>query len=99
MHNKPTGATVYGIDLGKKTFYAVGTDSCGRSIQRVALGRNTIFRFFANAQAAVIDMEACPGYCGWLVSLKRLAIPPALFLHSSSSPMSSQTRIGLPPVR
>lgn len=61
MRNKPVGATVYGIDLGKNTFHVVGTDSSGRPIQRVTLGRNTIFTFFANAQAALIGMEACPG--------------------------------------
>lgn len=61
MRNRPAGATVYGIDLGKNTFHVVGTDSSGRPIQRVTLGRNTIFTFFANAQVALVGMEACPG--------------------------------------
>jgi transposase len=61
MRTKPCGATVYGIDLGKNAFHVVGTDSNGRPIQRVTLGRNTIFPFFSNASVALIGMEACPG--------------------------------------
>lgn len=61
MRNKPVGATVYGIDLGKNTFHVVGTDATGRLLQRITLSRSTIFTFFANATAALIGMEACPG--------------------------------------
>lgn len=61
MRSKPCGASVYGIDLGKNTFHVVGTDPDGRPVQRVTLGRQTIFTFFSNAPAAVIGMEACPG--------------------------------------
>lgn len=61
MRNRPCGAAVYGIDLGKNTFHVVGTDSQGCPIQRVALTRATIFTFFSNASAALIGMEACPG--------------------------------------
>jgi len=61
MRTKPVGATVYRIDLSKNTFHVVGTDSCGCLLQRATLGRATVFRFFANAPAALIGMEACPG--------------------------------------
>lgn len=61
MRSKPIGATVYGIDLGKNTFHVVGADSDGRQIQRTTLSRATIFTLFANAPAALIGMEACPG--------------------------------------
>lgn len=61
MCNKPMGATVYGIDLGKKTFHVVGVDASGQPIQRITLSRTTIFSFFSNASHALIGMEACPG--------------------------------------
>lgn len=61
MRVKPCGAAVYGIDLGKSTFHVVGTDANGHLVQRVTLGRQTIFHFFANASTALIGMEACPG--------------------------------------
>lgn len=61
MRNKPMGATVYGIDLGKKTFHVVGVDASGQPIQRITLSRTTIFSFFSNASHALIGMEACPG--------------------------------------
>ncbi|WP_283151231.1 IS110 family transposase [Silvimonas soli] len=61
MRNKPVGATVYGIDLGKTTFHVVGLDAAGHPVQRITLSRNTIFTFFSNATAALIGMEACPG--------------------------------------
>lgn len=61
MRNKPAGAAVYGIDLGKNTFHVNGVDANGHPVQRVTLSRATIFTFFANAKAALIGMEACPG--------------------------------------
>lgn len=61
MRNKPMGAAVYGIDLGKNTFHVVGADASGQPIQRITLGRSTIFNFFSNASRALIGMEACPG--------------------------------------
>ncbi|WP_228535761.1 IS110 family transposase [Noviherbaspirillum malthae] len=61
MRNKPMGATVYGIDLGKNTFHIVGVDPAGKPIQRITLSRATIFNFFSNASRALIGMEACPG--------------------------------------
>ena len=61
MRVKPVGAVVYGIDLGKSSYHVAGTDRDGRVVQRVTLGRATIFAFFSNASAALIGMEACPG--------------------------------------
>ena len=61
MRNQPRGAVIYGIDLGKTSFHVVGLDADGRPIQRVKLGRTTIFQFFGNASSALIGMEACPG--------------------------------------
>lgn len=61
MRNQPRGATVYGIDIGKNVFHVVGLDQHGKPIQRAKFGRTTIFSFFANASAALIGMEACPG--------------------------------------
>jgi transposase len=61
MRNKPMGAAIYGIDLGKNTFHVVGVDAAGKPIQRLTLSRATIFNFFSNATRALIGMEACPG--------------------------------------
>jgi hypothetical protein len=49
LRNKPMGATIYGIDLGKNTFHIVGVDSAGRPMQRITLSRAAIFNFFSNA--------------------------------------------------
>ena len=61
MRIQPRGAVTYGIDLGKTSFHVVGLDATGQPIQRLTLGRTTIFQFFGNAAAALIGMEACPG--------------------------------------
>lgn len=61
IRNKPRGATVYGIDLGKNLFHVVGTDPAGNIVQRVKFRRDTLFTFFGHADHAVIGMEACPG--------------------------------------
>jgi len=61
MRNQPLGAVVYGIDLGKTSFHVVGLDGSGRPMQRITLSRTSVFRFFGNAAAALIGMEACPG--------------------------------------
>ena len=61
IRNKPRGATVYGIDLGKNIFHVVGTDSAGNVVQRVKFRRDTLRAFFERAERAVVGMEACPG--------------------------------------
>lgn len=61
MRTNPKGAQTYGVDIGKSVFHVVGTDAEGRPIQRAKFSHSTIFAFFANAPAALIGMEACPG--------------------------------------
>lgn len=61
IRNKPRGAAVYGVDLGKNVFHIVGTDSAGNVVQRAAFRRDTLIAFFARADLAVVGMEACPG--------------------------------------
>lgn len=61
MRTHPRNAATYGIDIGKTTYHVVGTDAEGKPIQRAKFSRSTIFTFFANAPAALIGMEACPG--------------------------------------
>ena len=45
MRDQPRGAAVYGIDLGKTSFHVVGLDASGHTIQRLKLGRTTVFQF------------------------------------------------------
>jgi transposase len=61
IRNKPRGAAVYGIDLGKNVFHVVGTDSAGNVVQRVRCRRDTLLTFFERAERATVGMEACPG--------------------------------------
>ena len=61
IRNKPRGATVYGVDLGKNIFHVVGTDPTGNVIQRVKFRRDTLLAFFVRAEPALVGMEACPG--------------------------------------
>jgi Transposase len=61
IRNKPRGATVYGIDLGKNIFHVVGADPAGNIIQRVKFRRETLLAFFERAEPALVGMEACPG--------------------------------------
>ncbi len=60
-HQPTTGATVYGIDLGKSSFHTIAMDVTGKPVQKLTLSRATIFTFFSNAPASIIGMEACPG--------------------------------------
>jgi transposase len=43
----------------------MASDSVGKPVQPVKLGRDTILRFFEAASPALIGMEACPG-AQWL---------------------------------
>lgn len=51
----------YGIDIGKNLFHVAGTDRAGRVTVRKKLRRDALLQFFANAPAATVAMEACPG--------------------------------------
>lgn len=61
MRNKPRGAAVYGVDLGKNLFHVVGVDTAGHVIQRAKFRRETLLTFFERADPAIVGMEACPG--------------------------------------
>ena len=61
MRNKPRGAAVYGVDLGKNLFHIVGLDVTGQVIQKAKFRRETVLVFFERADPAVVGMEACPG--------------------------------------
>jgi transposase len=61
MRNKPRGAAVYGVDLGKNLFHVVGVDTAGQVIQRAKFRRETALTFFERAEPAIVGMEACPG--------------------------------------
>lgn len=62
---RPLGAAIYGIDLGKTRFDVVASDATGKPIQRIKMTRHTILPFFEAAPHALIGMEACPG-AQWL---------------------------------
>ena len=40
--NKPRGAAIYGIDLGKNIFHVTGTDAAGNVVQRVRFRRDVL---------------------------------------------------------
>jgi len=62
MRTKPKAeAIAYGIDIGKKVFHVVALDQSGVPIQRAKFSRETFLRFFAEAPASLIGMEACQG--------------------------------------
>lgn len=61
MRNKPKGAVVYGVDIGKNLFHVVGVDAEGKPIQKVKFRRETVLQFFERAEPATVGMEACPG--------------------------------------
>jgi transposase len=61
IRNKPRGAAVYGVDLGKNLFHIVGTDAAGHIVQKAKFRRETVLAFFERAEPAIIGMEACPG--------------------------------------
>jgi len=55
------GIATYGIDLGKSKFHVVGVGGNGHGLLRRTFRRASLLEFFANAPAALIGMEACPG--------------------------------------
>jgi transposase len=61
IRNKPRGATVYGVDLGKNIFHVVGTEPASNVVQRVKFRWDTLLAFFERAEPALVGMEACPG--------------------------------------
>lgn len=61
MRNRPRGAAVYGIDIGKLRFDLVGLDRQGAFIHRAKFSRDKLLEQLAAAPRALIGMEACPG--------------------------------------
>jgi transposase len=61
MRNRPRGAAIYGIDIGKHRFDVVGLDDAGAMIHRTKFRRDTLLAHFAMAPKALVGMEACPG--------------------------------------
>lgn len=84
MRNKPKGAATYGVDIGKTRFDVVGLDAAGAVVERLKFRRDTLLAFFADAPAAIVGMEACPG-SQWLARElqcrgHRVRIIPAQFV-------------------
>jgi len=61
MRNRPRGAAIYGIDIGKHRFDIVGFDDTGAMIHRTKFRRDTLLAHFAMAPKALVGMEARPG--------------------------------------
>jgi transposase len=61
---KQTVSTV-GIDLAKKIFHLVGTDTTGKIVWRKRLTRNALAPFMAQLPPVTIGMEACGGAHYW----------------------------------
>lgn len=61
MRNRPRGAAVYGIDIGKHRFDLVGLDQQGAVIHRAQFSRDKLLEHLAAAPRTLIGMEACPG--------------------------------------
>jgi transposase len=61
---KPNVSTV-DIDLAKKIFHLVGTDTTGRIVWRKRLTRNALVPFMAQLPPVTIGMEACGGAPDW----------------------------------
>ena len=92
IRNKPRGATVYGVDLGKNIFHVVGTNPAGNIIQRVKFRRDTLLAFFERAEPALVGMEACPG-SQWLAR-KLQAMGHSRFVSNTAS-RSARVRVFL----
>jgi transposase len=54
-----------GIDLAKKIFHLVGTDTTGRMVWRKRLTRNALVPLMAQLPPVTIGMEACGGAHDW----------------------------------
>ena len=66
---KPNVCTV-GIDLAKKIFHLVGTDTTGKIVWRKRLTRHALIFFMAQLPPVTIGMEACGGAHDWARPLR-----------------------------
>jgi len=57
--------SVLGIDIAKRVFHMVGTDSTGKIVFRKRLSRNALMPFIAKLPPVLIGMEACGGAHYW----------------------------------
>ena len=65
IRNKPRGAAIYGIDLGKNIFHVTGTDAAGNVVQRVRFRRDTLLAFFEHAERQSWAWKHAPAHSGW----------------------------------
>ena len=59
-----------GIDLAKKIFHLVGTDTTGKIVWRKRLARHALMPFMAQLPPVTIGMEACGGAHYWARQLR-----------------------------
>jgi transposase len=59
-----------GIDLAKKIFHLVGTDTTGKIVWRKRLTRHALLPFMAQLPPVTIGMEACGGAHDWARQLR-----------------------------
>jgi hypothetical protein len=71
IRNKPRGATVYGIDLGKNIFHVVGADPAGNIIQRVKFRRIRCLRSLNVRSQHWWGWRPAQGRNGWQGSCRR----------------------------
>ncbi len=59
-----------GIDLAKRIFHLVGTDTTGKIVWRKRLTRHALMPFMAQLPPVTIGMEACGGAHDWARQLR-----------------------------
>ena len=59
-----------GIDLAKKNFHLVGTDTTGKIVWRKRLTRHALMPFMAQLPPVTIGLEACGGAHYWARQLR-----------------------------
>ena len=61
-----------GIDLAKKIFHLVGTDTTGKIVWCKRLTRHALISFMAQLPPVTIGLEACGGAHYWARQLRHL---------------------------
>jgi transposase len=57
MKKRIGGVTVYGIDIGKNSFYVAGLDSTGKPVLHTKFRRDRLLDHFANTPTALVGIE------------------------------------------
>ncbi len=65
-------ATVIGLDIAKKVFYAVGKDERGNEVLKRKMSRDQVLEFFINLPSAKVGIEACATAHYWARQLNAL---------------------------